>query len=164
MDGDIQHSVLFVSPSPRREPPASPGAFPSPRSRGWAELWGRRGLALWSWVRMRGWAHCQLSRQLFPQPTRGRGREEYLRISCPSSEGHWVKEEVSRLRSPPSHILLPFSFPLSGFLLSGSRFPQQQGHKIHSLAFRSLMGRPSVCTVVLLLTYFCKAGIFPSKN
>lgn len=48
------------------------------------------------------------------------------------------------LRSPLSHIFFHFSFPLSlslsGLLLSVCRFPQQQEHKIHYLAFKELNG------------------------
>lgn len=127
--------------------------------RSWAELApGAGGLWPWGWAGCRGWAQGQLCRQL----RRAGSSEEPLvsQLRRTPREGEGFQQPL--LVSPLSIISLPFSFSLSGFLLSVSRFPQQQGHKIHSLAFRSLMGRPSVCTVVLLLTYFCKAGIFPS--
>lgn len=158
MDDLTQQSVLFVS-LPWQGSSASLGAIPVRGAGAELSSWGRRGLALG--------AGEDAGAELRASFACSSGEEGAVRsISCPRSGGHWGKEEVSS--SLCSCLLSPsFSCPspsLSGFLLSVSRFPQQQGHKIHSLAFRSLMGRPSVCTVVLLLTYFCKAGIFPSKN
>lgn len=113
-----------------------------------------------------GWALSRSSRS-FSCSSAGEGAVR--NVSCPRPEGLRVKEE--KVSSSLGSGLLSPTFPCPSpslspgfYCLSVSRFPQQRGHKIHSLAFRSLMGRPSVCTVVLLLTYFCKAGIFPSKN
>lgn len=94
------------------------------------------------------------------------------------SEGHdmsQVRRAISRrkrfrarqpwLRSPLSHLFFPFSSLLSlGRYCLSPHFHSNKSIKITIWPLRSLMGRPSVCTVVLLLTYFCKAGIFSTKN
>jgi len=55
---------------------------------------------------------------------------------------------------------LPY-LPLDCYCLPPD-FHSNKSIKFSTWPLRSLMGRPSVCTVVLLLTYFCKAGIFPT--
>lgn len=146
------HIPKLQMPSSRWIPQAGQGFLQR-----WTELQAGGLAVLWMAVSR---AVSLLRRKLFLQARSSLG----MRMSRPGLRVLSSRQGLHPAAWAVSALLLSLHLPclpLDCYCLP-PHFHSNKSMKFAIWSLRSLMGRPSVCTVVLLLTYFCKAGIFPT--